>query len=173
MNIANKLTVLRLIAIPFFVIAFLLHQFSLAGWIFIFASVTDYLDGYLARKLNLVTDFGKFADPLADKILVITALVLMVETLNVPGWIVSVIIARELTITGLRLLLVQKNIVLAADWSGKIKTVTQMFAIIAILFFDFQWSIPIGNILLYISLALTIYSGYDYIDKNKDIFKML
>lgn len=171
MNIANKLTTLRLICVPVFISLMVFQQYAVASIVFILASLTDYLDGYLARKLHLVTDFGKFADPLADKLLVMSALILMIEPFKVPAWMVSVIVCRELAVTGLRLLLVQKNIVMAADWSGKMKTVTQMIAITCLLCQNFGLTLPLGNIFLYVCVVLTIYSGVEYFYKYKFIFK--
>lgn len=126
----------------------------IAAIIFIFASFTDWLDGYIARRDNLVTNFGKFADPLADKLLVSAALIVLIELGLAPAWVVVVIISREFAVTGLRLLLVEEGgTVLAAAWPGKIKTVTQLLAIIFLLMNDFPlaWTgLPIGSILLYI-----------------------
>ena len=181
MNLPNKLTLLRLLLIPFFLVL-LAFRFDwgtveglgssigipelIATIIFIIASITDWLDGYIARRENLVTNFGKFADPMADKILVASALIMLVELNLAPGWVVAVIIAREFAVTGLRLLLVETGgTVLAAAWPGKIKTVTQMLAIIFLLLnnLPFAWTgIPVGSILLYISLFFTVYSGIDY-----------
>ncbi len=147
----------------------------LAALIFIVASITDWLDGYIARRDNLVTNFGKFADPLADKLLVASALIMLIELGKAPAWVVVLIIAREFAVTGLRLLLVEQGgTVLAAAWPGKIKTVTQIFAIIFLLVNDFPlgWTgLPIGSILLYVSLAFTIYSGYDYFYNARHLFK--
>ncbi len=146
----------------------------IATIIFVVASVTDWLDGHLARRLNLVTNFGKFADPLADKILVMTALILLVGNGQAPAWVVAIIVARELAVTGLRLLLVEEGgTVLAAAWPGKIKTATQMIAIILLLAHDFPFqslSFSLGTIFLYISLVFTIYSGWDYFYHARDIF---
>lgn len=181
LNLPNKLTLLRLLLIPLFFVL-LAFQFDwgtvewlgssigipelIASIIFIVASITDWLDGYIARRDNLVTNFGKFADPMADKILVASALIMLVELNLAPGWVVAVIIAREFAVTGLRLLLVETGgTVLAAAWPGKIKTVTQMLAIIFLLLnnLPFAWAgIPVGSILLYISLFFTVYSGVDY-----------
>lgn len=168
MNTANKLTIFRICCIPFFMALVSFEETrTLAVILFIIASITDWLDGYLARKHNWVTNFGKFADPMADKLLVLSALILMIEVIHIPGWVVSCIICRELAVTGLRLLLVEQHIVMAADWSGKIKTVTQMLSIITLLLFP-TWSI--GHILLYISLVLTVYSGIMYFYKYRYIF---
>lgn len=190
MNLPNKLTFLRLLLIPFFIlltaipfdwgtIELLGSQMDvailLAALIFIVASITDWLDGYIARRDNLVTNFGKFADPLADKLLVASALIMLIELGKAPAWVVVLIIAREFAVTGLRLLLVEQGgTVLAAAWPGKIKTVTQIFAIIFLLVNDFPlaWTgLPIGSILLYVSLAFTIYSGYDYFYNARHLFK--
>lgn len=141
--------------------------------IFSVASFTDWLDGYIARRDGLVTNFGKFADPLADKMLVAAAFIVLVEKGLAPAWVVSIILCRELAVTGLRLLLVKDGEVMAAAWPGKIKTVTQMFAIILLFLDDFPVAgigIPLGTILLYICLFFTVYSGTDYFIKNKYVF---
>lgn len=189
LNLPNKLTLLRLLLIPFFLVL-LAFRFDwgtveglgssigipelIATIIFIIASITDWLDGYIARRENLVTNFGKFADPMADKILVASALIMLVELNLAPGWVVAVIIAREFAVTGLRLLLVETGgTVLAAAWPGKIKTVTQMLAIIFLLLnnLPFAWTgIPVGSILLYISLFFTVYSGIDYFYNARFVF---
>lgn len=146
----------------------------IAAIIFIFASITDYLDGYIARRDQLVTNFGKFADPLADKILVASAMIMLVEIGRAPGWVIAVIIAREFAVTGLRLLLVESGgTVLAAAWPGKIKTVTQMLSIIFLLLNDIPFGgigFPIGMILLYVALFFTIYSGIDYFYNARKFF---
>lgn len=189
MNLPNKLTFLRLLLIPFFLILTVIpfdwgtvellgseinRAFLFATIIFIVASFTDWLDGYIARRDNLVTNFGKFADPLADKLLVSAALIVLIELGLAPAWVVIVIISRELAVTGLRLLLVEEGgTVLAAAWPGKIKTVTQFLAVIFLLVDDFPlgWTnLPIGQILLYISLIFTIYSGFDYFYNARDLF---
>lgn len=162
-NIPNLLTVIRILMIPLFL---LFTSFShsvavhlIAAIIFAIASLTDYLDGYLARKWHVVTNFGKFADPLADKMLVMSAFIMLVGLQMVPAWVTAVIICRELAVTGLRLLLVETGgEVLAAAMPGKIKTVTQMLAVILLL----CHLNLLGNIMLYLALFFTIYSGYDY-----------
>lgn len=189
MNLPNKLTFLRLLLIPFFVVLTVVpFEWGAVNWlgseieialliaaiIFIFASFTDWLDGYIARRDNLVTNFGKFADPLADKLLVSAALIVLIELGLAPAWVVVVIISREFAVTGLRLLLVEEGgTVLAAAWPGKIKTVTQLLAIIFLLMNDFPlaWTgLPIGSILLYIALIFTVYSGVDYFYNTRDLF---
>lgn len=171
-NIPNALTVGRILIIPVFILLLTLWQEPLsqmiAALIFALASLTDYLDGYLARKWKVVSNFGKFADPMADKILVMTAFIMLVELKIAPAWVVAIIICRELAVTGLRLLLVETGgTVLAAAMPGKIKTFSQMFAIIFLLF---HWSLP-GQILLYIALFFTLYSGYDYFKGASFLFK--
>lgn len=147
----------------------------LAAIVFSVASITDWLDGYLARKMNIVSNFGKFADPLADKMLVMTAFVLLIQLEMAPAWVVAVIVCRELAVTGLRLLLVEQGgTVLAAAWPGKVKTTAQMFAIILLLIDNFPFNatgIPVATILLYVSLIFTIYSGFDYFYNARHFFK--
>lgn len=189
MNLPNKLTVLRIFLIPIFMIVLLapfnwgvlvvggtvipVTQF-VATIIFAIASLTDYADGKIARKHNLVTNFGKFADPLADKMLVMTAFILLVQMGKAPGWVIAIIVCRELAVTGLRLLVVENNgKVMAAAMPGKIKTTTQMLAIIFLFLNDIffaSWNIPMGLILLYICLFFTIYSGCDYFYHSRKIF---
>ncbi|HFH9838204.1 TPA: CDP-diacylglycerol--glycerol-3-phosphate 3-phosphatidyltransferase [Streptococcus suis] len=171
-NIPNALTLGRILIIPVFILlltlwdSYLSHV--LATVLFALASATDYLDGYLARKWQVVTNFGKFADPMADKILVMTAFIMLVELGFAPAWIVAIIICRELAVTGLRLLLVENGgVVLAAAMPGKIKTFSQMFAIIFLLL---HWTL-LGQITLYIALFFTLYSGYDYFKGASYLFK--
>lgn len=189
MNIANRLTIARIVMIPVFLLMMcfpkddlgavnvlqsnLSVSWILAMIIFTIASITDFLDGYLARKYHLITNFGKFADPLADKLLVMTAFITLVGAGVIPMWIVAVIVCRELAVTGLRLLLVNDGEVLAAAWPGKVKTATQMLAIIFLLIDDFPVKglpFSIGTILLYVCLVATVYSGVDYFIKNKHVF---
>ncbi|NQI34910.1 CDP-diacylglycerol--glycerol-3-phosphate 3-phosphatidyltransferase [Streptococcus suis] len=171
-NIPNALTVGRILVIPIFILLLTVWKDALSHYlaaiIFALASVTDYLDGYLARKWQVVTNFGKFADPLADKILVMTAFIMLVELGFAPAWVVAIIICRELAVTGLRLLLVENGgTVLAAAMPGKIKTFSQMFAIIFLLL---HWNL-LGQITLYIALFFTLYSGYDYFKGASYLFK--
>ena len=177
MNLPNKLTILRVILIPFFV-AFLMDAFHIPGtkWIalaiFIIASLTDMLDGKIARKYNLVTNFGKFMDPLADKLLVCSALIAFVDMDMVPTWIVMIIIAREFIISGFRLGASDNGIVIAAGIWGKLKTVCQMIMII-VLIADFGGIFDmIGTVLIWLSLILTIISLVDYLYTNRQVLSM-
>lgn len=176
MNIANKITIFRVLLVPLFLIVLysnLDNSQIIAGIIFIIASLTDTLDGYLARSRNLVTDFGKFVDPLADKILVAAALISLVDLGKIPGWIVVIIIAREFTITGFRTIAVSNGVTIAASPLGKFKTITQLLAIILILFNNFPFdSVPMDKIMLYLALIFTVLSGIDYIFKNKNVLNM-
>ncbi|KRM59223.1 CDP-diacylglycerol glycerol-3-phosphate 3-phosphatidyltransferase [Secundilactobacillus malefermentans DSM 5705 = KCTC 3548] len=145
-----------------------------AALIFAIASITDFLDGQIARHRHLVTNFGKFADPLADKMIVMTAFILLVALGKAPAWVVAIIVCRELAVTGLRLIIVENDgQVMAAAWPGKIKTTTQMLGIILLLLnnvlFD-ALNIPMGLILLYICLFFTVYSGIDYFVQNRGVF---
>ena len=171
-NIPNFLTLARIVVIPIFILLLTLWKTPVshftAAFLFALASFTDYLDGYLARKWKVVSNFGKFADPMADKILVMTAFIFLVELGFAPAWVVAIIICRELAVTGLRLLLVENGgTVLAAALPGKIKTVTQM---LSILFLLLHWTM-LGQIFLYIALFFTLYSGYDYFKGAKFLFE--
>ena len=196
MNLANKLTIFRIILVPIMaIIPYLNLQGDFMGlpltyfWmllIFIVASITDKLDGYIARSRNQVTTFGKFLDPLADKILVLTAMVLLVELGKIPAWIPVIVLAREFLVSGYRLIAVEKGgqVIAASIW-GKLKTVTQMIAIILIMFdknnfwdcfrggltgIDFAINL-VATILLLISVVATIFSGADYMKNGKELFK--
>ena len=169
MNLPNKLTCLRMLLVPVFVAVFLNGYNVAAGIIFIAASLTDMLDGYIARKYNMITVFGKFMDPLADKLLVCSALICLVDMDRIPSWVVIVIIAREFIISGFRLVAAQKGIVIAAGWSGKIKTVVQMVMVI-VLIFNFGGKVFwLEQILIYASLALTVISLCDYLMHNRNV----
>lgn len=174
MNLPNKLTVLRIIMVPFFVFFMLTNVGGAANkWValvlFCVASLTDLLDGKIARKYNLVTNFGKFMDPLADKLLVCSAMICLVEMEKLAAWVVIVIISREFIISGFRLVASDNGIVIAASYWGKFKTVFQMVMIIVLIIdlggvFDM-----IGTVLVWIALALTIISLLDYVLKNKQV----
>lgn len=171
MNLPNKLTIVRICMIPFFVAALLWDQGAsmnlriLANVIFIVASLTDLLDGKIARKYNLVTDFGKFMDPLADKLLVCSALICLIELGQLPAWIVIVIISREFIISGFRLVAADNGVVIAASYWGKFKTTFQMIAVI-LLIFDFPALRMVTNVVLAVAVILTIISLVDYMVKN-------
>lgn len=176
MNLPNALTTLRVVMVPFFVVFMLTDIVAqptgrmVAVAIFIVASLTDFFDGYLARKMNLVSNFGKFMDPLADKLLVCAALICLVETGDLAAWIVIVIISREFIISGFRLIAADNDIVIAASYWGKFKTTFQMVMIILLIFnFPGTTFYYINQFFIYASLILTIVSLIDYIVKNKDV----
>lgn len=169
MNTANKLTMLRVFLIPVFLVVlyqdFPFHMvFALV--IFMLASITDFVDGYIARHYNLVTDFGKFMDPLADKMLVMAALLWFVEVGRFPAWGLLIVIVREFAVTGLRLIAVEGGRVIAAAWSGKIKTASTMVCICLMLVFVHP---ILDKVCMVLILATTIYSGVEYFVKNKDV----
>ena len=177
MNLPNKLTIMRVILIPFFVFFLLSPYFPAYGnyiavAIFIVASLTDMLDGKIARKYNLVTNFGKFMDPLADKLLVCSALICLVATEQLAAWMVIVIISREFIISGFRLVASDNGVVIAASYWGKFKTTFQMLMIIVlILNFPGRFFEILGVILIWVALILTVVSLCDYLIKNKDVLK--
>ncbi len=176
MNLPNKLTLFRIFLIPIFVIVMMINipsKFLIACIIFIAASVTDAMDGHIARKYNLITDFGKFMDPLADKLLVISALTTMIEYGLVESWMVIIIVARELTVSILRAIASADGKVIAASSGGKLKTISQMIAIVLLLLGEHTSSmllINIGKISILIATLLTLYSGWEYLYKNKNLF---
>ena len=199
MNLPNKLTMLRVILIPFFIFFLLTDMCGQSGaWIalaiFCVASFTDFLDGQIARRCNLVTNFGKFMDPLADKLLVCSALICFVEMELLPSWFVIIIIAREFIISGFRLVAADSGVVIAASWWGKFKTVSQMITIILFILMEglnecAYWNVlalkkvvlengpdasaltVAGTVFAWISLVLTVVSLIDYIIKNKAVMK--
>ena len=174
MNLPNKLTIIRVCLIPFFVAALLFDHGNnytmriVANVLFIVASLTDLFDGKIARKYNLVTNFGKFMDPLADKLLVCSALICLIELGQLPAWVVIIIISREFIISGFRLVAADNGVVIAASYWGKFKTTFQMAAVILMIF-----NIPaltlVTNIVVVIAVALTIISLVDYVAKNVKI----
>lgn len=174
MNLPNKLTILRVIMIPFFIVFLLIPITPYDKWIalaiFILASLTDLLDGKIARKYNLVTNFGKFMDPLADKLLVCSALICLIELDKIPAWMVIVIIAREFIISGFRLVASDNGVVIAASYWGKFKTTFQMIAV-CLLIADIAAIGVITQIILWIAVILTVVSLVDYLVKNKDVMK--
>lgn len=187
MNLANKLTLLRIILVPVFLIFFLVQGIDygtiIATIIFIVASVTDQLDGHIARSRNQITTFGKFMDPLADKLLVTAVFVCLVQIGMIPGWAVIIILSREFAVSGLRSIAASNGLVIAASWWGKIKTVTQMLAILLFLLTVNIMSlgnanlivnalpgfIIASNVVFYICVIITIISGIDYFVKNRKV----
>lgn len=175
MNLPNKLTLFRVILIPFFLF-FLLTEYGgaysrwIALGIFAVASLTDLLDGKIARKYHLVTNFGKFMDPLADKLLVCSAMIAFVELGQMPSWVVIVIISREFAISGFRLVAADNNVVIAASWWGKIKTVFQMVMVI-LMIADIEQLALATEIVMWLALALTLISMIDYFIKNRGVMK--
>lgn len=194
MNLANKLTIIRIFLVPIFLLFIAVKSFPygniIATFIFILAALTDQLDGYIARSRNQITNFGKFMDPLADKLLVTAALISLVELQLIPSWAAIIIIAREFAVSGLRTIAASEGVIIAASWWGKIKTVIQIVAIILLLlqvnidtssilmnivekskslsmFFNY-----IPSIALYIAVIITVISGIDYFIKNKKAISM-
>jgi len=188
-NVPNKITISRVLLIPIFVILMVVDfpwgevslngisipvEELIAAVIFVVASTTDWIDGYYARKYQLVTNFGKFLDPLADKLLVTAALVVLVGLGAAPSWIVIIILSREFAVTGLRLILANEGEVVAANMLGKIKTWTQIIAVTALLMKNWPfalWHIPFADIALWVAVFFTIWSGLDYFIKNKHAFQ--
>lgn len=182
MNIANKLTIFRVILVPFFVV-FMLTDFWYNRWIalgiFVLATITDKLDGTIARKKNMITDFGKFMDPIADKLLVCSALICLTASGEIPAWVTIVIIGREFAISGIRLVAADNGVAIAASWWGKSKTISQMMMITVMLvkipdlYHTAQLVfIILGQVTMYVSVALTIISMIDYIIKNKAVINI-
>ncbi len=174
MNLPNKLTMFRVILIPFFVVFLLVDITSYDKWIalaiFMIASLTDLLDGKIARKYNLVTNFGKFMDPLADKLLVCSALICLIELAKIPSWIVIVIIAREFIISGFRLVASDNGVVIAASYWGKFKTTFQMI-MICLMIADIEALKLLTTITMWVAVVLTVISLADYLIKNKDVMR--
>lgn len=176
MNLPNKLTMMRVVLVPVFMIFAALSHYGTAdfnaaftltaGIIFAVASFTDFLDGYLARKNNLVTDFGKFMDPLADKCLVTAAMLWFVEIGQMPAWALLIVIVREFAVSGLRMIAADKGRVIAAGWSGKVKTASTMVCIVLMLLPIGYW---VNSICVAVIVLTTIYSGVEYFTKNLDV----
>lgn len=175
MNLPNKITLVRIFLIPLFIAVLMTRGLSYcdiaAAVIFAVAALTDGIDGYLARKNNQVTDLGKFLDPIADKLLIASALICLVELQRIPAYMAIIIIAREFIVTGLRIVAISNGVVMAAEMTGKIKTAIQIFATIIALLFP---TVSIGNftlgwVVMLIATLFTIYSGYVYLSKNWDM----
>ena len=173
MTTANKLTILRIALIPVFLVVLYL-DFAGARWwalaIFAAACLTDFADGYIARHYNQITNFGKFMDPLADKCLVMAALCWFVEEGTFAAWVLAIVLLREFAVSGMRLVAVEKGRVIAAGWSGKIKTASTMVCICLILFGIPQW---LNYVCQGVILVTTVYSGIEYFAKNADVFKVI
>ena len=166
---ANKITMVRVALIPvFLVLCYLDHRIA-ATVVFIIASLSDLLDGYIARHYNQISNFGKFMDPLADKMLVLSAMCFLVEKGQMPGWVVAVVLFREFAVSGLRLVAAERQRVIAAAWSGKVKTTCTMVGLCFVLVFtQYPW---LNMLVSAVILITTIYSGVEYFMKNKDVFK--
>lgn len=189
LNLPNKITISRIFLIPLFIIVLTINfdwgeinignntlpiTQLVGSIIFIFASLTDWLDGYIARKYDLITNMGKFLDPLADKLLVSAAFIMLIELQIAPAWIIIVIISREFAITGFRLVASGEGVVLAASSMGKLKTVSQILAVILLMLNNFPFSytnLPVDMIMLYIALIFTVWSGLDYFIKNWNVMR--
>jgi len=193
MNLPNKLTLLRGFSIPVIIVLSMIPSLKaeilfsgvtladlLVLIVFVMASFTDFLDGYIARKYNLVTDFGKFMDPLADKLLVFSAFLILMEMGRIPGWIFMIIITREFLVMGIRVLAAGNQVVIAASMLGKLKTNSQMLVVVVLLLNNWPFSLVsalnygdnqniIGTALLYLAAFLTVVSGVDYFIKNKEV----
>ena len=171
MTTANKLTIMRIALIPVFLVVLYL-DFAGARWwalgVFIVACLTDFADGYIARHYNQITNFGKFMDPLADKMLVMAAMCYFVECGQMPGWCLAIVLLREFAVSGMRLVAVEQGRVIAAAWSGKGKTASTMVAICLMLL----WNIPWLNTVCWVVIVVTtVYSGVEYFVKNHDVFQ--
>ncbi|GLG00629.1 CDP-diacylglycerol--glycerol-3-phosphate 3-phosphatidyltransferase [Alicyclobacillus hesperidum subsp. aegles] len=189
MNLANRITLARIFLVPVVCVILLLHynfgSFTLNGqtttggeviaaFIFVVAAATDGLDGYIARKQQMVTNFGKFLDPLADKLLVSAVLISLVQMQRLPAWVAIVIISREFAVTGLRLIAAAEGVVIAASKFAKWKTVTQMVGMVLLMVNNFPFSavhVPAADIMLYVMVAMTVLSGLDYFLKNKQMIQ--
>ena len=171
---ANKITVLRIILVPVFMVLMYLGYTYWALAIYIIACLSDFIDGHIARKYNQVTNFGKFMDPLADKMLVLTAMCYFVDNDTMPGWVVALVLLREFAVSGLRLLAVEQGTVIAAAWSGKIKTFVTMVALGVLIIVSEPW-VPFKDVIPPVCSALivisTLYSGAEYFIKNAAVFK--
>lgn len=165
---ANKITVLRVVLIPVWLILAYRGYSVAALLIYIIACLSDLADGYIARHYNQITNFGKFMDPLADKMLVLAAMCFFVEQARIPGWVVALVLFREFAVSGLRLIAVEQNRVIAAAWSGKIKTAVTMIALCFMTVVEIEWTDLLCSALI---LITTVYSGIEYFIKNKDVFQ--
>ena len=173
LNLPNRLTLLRCLLVPVFLLAITLPRDTalaclISAAVFGAASFTDMLDGKIARRRGLITDFGKFMDPLADKLLVVSAMLMFVEQHQMPAWALLLVVAREFAVTGLRLIAVDNGRVIAAAWSGKIKTASTMVAICLMLLWNIAW---LNTVCWVVIVVTTVYSGVEYFVKNRDVFR--
>lgn len=169
MTTANKITIFRVVLIPVFLVLAYTDQKYWAFAVFVLASLSDMLDGYIARHYNQITDFGKFMDPLADKVLVMAAMCFFVERGYMPGWVLAIVLLREFAVSGMRLVAVEQGRVIAAAWSGKVKTAVTMVGLCAMLLFcQHSWVNTLVSLLI---LLTTVYSGAEYFYKNRDVFR--
>ena len=167
MTLASKITIVRVAMIPVYMILMLMGQQFAAFAVFVLASITDFVDGYIARKYNQVSDFGKFMDPLADKLLVISCMAIFCEWGRFPSWALMLVLTREFSVTGLRLVAVESGRVIAAGWSGKIKTVSTMVALCVMMVFSVE---IVDFIAIAVIVLTTVVSGVEYFVKNWDVF---
>lgn len=169
MTTANKITILRIVLIPvFLVLAYMGHMYAALA-VYIIACISDFADGYIARHYNQISNFGKFMDPLADKMLVLAAMCFFIENGQMPGWAVAIVLLREFAVSGMRLVAVEQGTVIAAAWSGKVKTAATMVCLCAMLLFS---EISLVNIIsTIIIVGTTLYSGIEYFWVNRDVFK--
>ena len=173
MNTANKLTILRVVMIPAFLLVLYLDVPGANYWalaIFAAASITDTLDGYIARHYNQITDFGKFMDPLADKLLVVSAMLWFIQSGQMPAWAVLIVVAREFAVTGLRLVAVDNGRVIAAGWSGKVKTASTMVCVVLMFLPIPPW---LNTACIAVIVVTTIWSGVEYFAKNRDVMRTM
>ena len=169
MTTANKITIFRVIMIPVFLVLAYANQPVWAFVVFVLASLSDMLDGYIARHYHQITNFGKFMDPLADKVLVLAAMCFFVERGFMPGWAVAFVLLREFAVSGMRLIAVEQGRVIAAAWSGKIKTAVTMVGLAAMLLFSsYPW---VNTLVTALIVITTVWSGVEYFYKNRDVFK--
>lgn len=171
MTTANKITILRVVLIPVFLLLAYTDHMYWALAVYIIACLSDMVDGYIARHYDQISNFGKFADPLADKMLVLSAMCFFVENGQMPGWVVAIVLFREFAVSGLRLIAVERSRVIAAAWSGKIKTACTMVGLAAMLLFPVQATVSL--VCSAVILITTVYSGVEYFWVNKDVFKDL
>ena len=169
MTTANKITIGRILAVPVFLVLAYLRQPIWAFAVYVFACISDFADGYIARHYNQITDFGKFMDPLADKMLVMAAMCFFVQNRQMPGWAMAIVLFREFAVSGLRLIAVEQQRVIAAAWSGKIKTAVTMVGLAVMMLFGTK--LIVCRVVTALIVLTTVYSGVEYFMKNRDVFR--